>query len=130
MGDYRILVTGSRTWDDEATVRAELGKEIQKAYVLGLRPVVVHGNCMKGPDLMADRLAAELKVAREPHRALWELYGRAAGMIRNGEMAEAGAVVCLAFIRGGSRGATNCAGQARKAGIPVREIPYEPGVSV
>lgn len=128
MGDYRILVTGSRTWDDEEAVRFEVGEEIQKAYMLCLEPVVVHGKSPRGADEMADRLARELGVAREWHPAQWNRYGKSAGIRRNNQMVAAGARVCLAFIRGNSLGASHCVRAAERAGIPVRRVAYEPGL--
>jgi len=124
MTDYRILVTGSRTWEDEAAVRMELGTEMQRAFMLGMRPVVVHGACPRGADAVADRLARELAPAAVPesHPADWDRFGKAAGFRRNDEMARLGAIVCLAFIRDGSRGASHCADRAQALGIPVRRF--------
>ena len=124
MPDYRILVTGSRTWEDEAAIRAELCEEMQRAFMLGMRPVIVHGACPRGADAMADRLARELApaVGVEPHPADWDRLGKAAGFRRNDEMARLGAIACLAFIRDGSRGASHCADRAQALGIPVRRF--------
>lgn len=115
----RILVTGSRTWTDEFRVRFELRKA--GAAYLPSSITIVHGGCPSGADAMADRFAADHNLSVERNPANWE-RGRQAGFIRNAEMVRAGADLCLAFIRQGSRGASHCADLAEKAGIPVRRF--------
>jgi hypothetical protein len=112
----RVLVTGSRTWDDSRAVFDALA-----ACNYG-RVTLVHGACPRGADAMAAAAARALGWEIEPHPADWERHGKSAGFRRNAEMAALGADVCLAFIRDGSRGATHCAGLAEKAGIPVRRF--------
>jgi hypothetical protein len=115
----RILVTGSRDWNDEAPVRAAL------TDATAGRPgphVVVHGACPTGGDAIADRIAAELGLTVERHPARWRHYGRSAGYRRNAAMVAAGADVCLAFIRDSSPGASMTARLAEEARIPVRRI--------
>jgi hypothetical protein len=113
----RILVTGSRDWDDEAGVRAALTDLV--AGQTGPH-VVVHGACPTGGDAIADRIAAELGLTVERHPARWGRYGRSAGYRRNAAMVAAGADVCLAFIRDSSPGASMTARLAEEARIPVR----------
>lgn len=116
---FRVLVTGSRDWSDHDVVRdalawARYGHEAM---------VVVHGACPSGADAMASwwvRRYRFLSVSEERHPADWRRYGRAAGPLRNRAMVAAGADLCLAFIRDGSRGASHAAGLAEAAGIPVR----------
>lgn len=136
MADYRILVTGSRTWADEAAVRAEVGAEIQKALTLSMRPVVVHGDARRGADAHAARLCADLGAAvlEEPHPADWDRHGKAAGYRRNEEMCRLSAMVCLVFPMpcqlarcAGTpphvtHGTGHCALRARSLGIRVREV--------
>lgn len=113
MSTYRrILVTGSRTWDDWETIVAALEKLWSPDAVL------VHGNA-RG----ADRLAAAYWISREgippeKHDAKWNEFGRAAGPIRNKHMVSLGADICVAFLRNNSVGTTDCLNQARAAGIP------------
>jgi len=125
---YRILVTGTRTWDDARRVYEELALAASEADG---EVVVVHGYCPRGADLFAD-LWARKHAEPEPHPADWGRYGRRAGMIRNSEMAALGADVCLAFVGPcrapgcrrprphDSHGTTDCVAKAMNAGIPVR----------
>lgn len=112
----RVLVTGSRRWTEGAEIWAALN-------VLGQRAVlsVVHGACPAGADYYAHRWVLESidnRHTEEPYPADWSRYGKRAGFLRNSAMVRAGADLCLAFIRNDSNGATHCATEAEKAGIP------------
>lgn len=111
----RILVTGSRDWTDKVTV----AQAIREAWLVAGRPygvVVVHGGA-RGADYIAGVYAKRLGFSVEVHEADWS-FGKSAGYIRNKEMVNAGADICLAFIKNESKGATMCAELAEKAGIP------------
>lgn len=119
----RIIVTGSRTWDNANKLGYELGMavgELNREYP-GEDIVIVHGGAA-GADQIADKLARDHGVTVEAHRAEWERMGRNAGIIRNMKMVGLGADICLAFIKDGSRGATHCAEYAEHRGIPVRRF--------
>jgi hypothetical protein len=107
----RVLITGSRNWTNRATVIAALEGFDDDT-------VIVHGGAW-GADTMADEVAQEMGFRTEMHPAMWRTHGRAAGPIRNQEMVDAGADVCLAFPMSGSKGTWDCVRRARKAGIPV-----------
>jgi hypothetical protein len=115
---FRILVTGSRDWDDWRTITTAL-IQARRDYSLGeIIPTVVHGKA-RGADFLAAQAARKLGWHVEDHPADWSAHRKAAGPLRNAKMVSDGADVCLAFIRNGSRGATHCADLAEKAAIPV-----------
>jgi YspA, cpYpsA-related SLOG family len=111
MADYRVLVTGSRTWTDAGVIAGVLAGHYREGAVL------VSGACPRGADALAEEYWALLGGRVERHPADWAGYGRRAGFVRNAQMVSAGADVCVAFIRDGSPGATHCAVLARAAGI-------------
>jgi hypothetical protein len=94
---------------------------------------VVHGGCPEGADHMAGVLASRTGLLVEVHEANWRAHGKAAGSLRNQEMVDAGANICLAFImpckKSGCRapqphdshGTADCVKRARASGITVRE---------
>jgi hypothetical protein len=113
----RILVTGSRDWTDAEMIRAA----IRQAALRCPDAIVVHG-AARGADLLAGAAARALGLQEEQHPARWDELGKVAGPVRNQEMVDLGADVCLAFIKNGSRGASHCAALAEKADIPVRRF--------
>jgi hypothetical protein len=116
---YRILVTGSRSWTDRSQLAFQLGMEIGHAKQ---EVIVVHGDCPDGADRIARDLCSAYGVEQEKHPAKWADNGKAAGFIRNAEMVDAGADVCLAFIADESPGATHCSRLAANEGIRVRRF--------
>lgn len=112
----RILVTGSRAWDDYACIRDTLRFE----FIINHRnrdAVLVHGGCPTGADAMADKAWRKQQLPIEIYPADWSL-GKQAGYIRNKEMVDSNPTVCYAFILNESKGATMTAQLAQDAGIP------------
>ena len=74
---FRLLVTGSRTWDDPRTIEKAL------AVILRFHPegvLLVHGACPRGADAIAAAYATSTPGYQiEAHPADWHRYGRAAG---------------------------------------------------
>jgi len=112
----RVLITGSRDWIETDPIWSALGMLQVRTWPLTL--TVVHGACPTGVDAIAADCCRNWAVFAEIHPADWQRHGKAAGPIRNSEMVARGASVCLAFIRNASRGATDCADRAERAGIP------------
>jgi len=120
MNTYRILVTGSRNWDDTDTICDALDHAVETAIARGHEPVLVVGDCSTGADRIAYRWARAARVPTNVHIANWHDHGKAAGPRRNTAMVGSGADICLAFIRNSSRGASHTVRLAERAGIPVQ----------
>lgn len=112
---FRLLITGTRLgWDWN-----ELREQLSEAYFkLGPNTVLVHG-AAPGVDTQAATIWSEWGLPTEAHPADWETHGKAAGPIRNQEMVDLGADLCLAFVHPESKGTRHCVRIAQEAGIPV-----------
>ena len=115
----RVLVTGSRDWTRDETVRAAIA-EVHYFDAKGEPVILVSGHCPTGADIMAEGWARRFGWTVEEHPAHWRVYGKSAGFKRNAEMVRLGADVCLAFQRNGSRGTQHTIDLCNAAGIPVR----------
>lgn len=133
----RILITGSREWDLMESISARIVEAISEYHKdnphLGNGPItwvnIVHGNCPRGADALADRFAREVLMLGdeniEKYDADWAMHGKSAGFKRNLRMVNTMPTMCLAFVRDRSRGATNCRDLAKRAGIPTETFLYE-----
>lgn len=110
----RVIVCGSRRWRDRKAITDRLAE-------LPADSVIVHGNAA-GADRIAHQEAQKLGLLVEPHPADWEKHGKAAGPIRNREMAQMGGDLCLAFWDGSSRGTAHMIGEAEARHIPVEIV--------
>lgn len=88
-----------------------------------MMPDEIISGCAKGADALGMAYAGlrGLKLHKRP--ADWAKHGKAAGPIRNAEMAEAGDAL-LAFWDGESKGTKNMIEVARRKGLEVKVIPY------
>lgn len=73
-----VLICGDRRWTDESIIIRELSQ-------LPEDTVIVHGNC-RGADNMSDAIAKRMGFTVKRFPANWDMYGRAAGPIRNRKM--------------------------------------------
>lgn len=112
----RILITGSRDWTDRTTIY----RALRSAPFDIADNILVSGACPTGADRIAEEFASLLGWTIERHPAEWQHYGKRAGFLRNKAMVDAGADICLAFIKGESRGASMTARLAEEAGIETR----------
>jgi hypothetical protein len=116
----KLIVAGSRTipvdfnfvWQSISSLVA-YRSEVEE---------LVSGGCPNGPDKAAKDLAQfhwHCKYKEFP--AVWDLHGKAAGPIRNRQMAEYGDALLLIWD-GKSRGSTNMKKEMLALGKPVYEV--------
>jgi hypothetical protein len=135
----RILITGSRDWNDADTIKNALRDAVWDEKEMS-DVLVVHGGA-RGADMLAGRVAEQHGMMTEAHPANWDSCGPdcnrshyryrdgkpycpRSGYVRNAEMVALGADICLAFIKNHSKGAEMCVKLADAAGIPVRRYIY------
>lgn len=122
--DIRILVTGSRNWNNVGLIW-DVIDDLDTLH--GSDHVLVSGACPLGADAIAETAAREFGWEVERHPANWS-QGKRAGFIRNEEMVNLGADLCIAFVkfcrnhreRHGSHGSMHTVMLAEQAGIEVQ----------
>ena len=113
-----VLVCGDRNWTD----RAAIVREVQKVAAQHVDSVItiMHG-AARGADTIAGQVAKSLGLPVLVFSANWDLYGRAAGPIRNQQMLDQNPDLVLAFhpdiVK--SKGTGDMVRRARKKGTPV-----------
>lgn len=115
----KVLVCGGRAYDARSTLYSALqalydAREPHEPFM------VIHGEA-SGADMLADEWASGVgaQVVRCP--ANWNLFGKAAGPLRNEAMLELIPDLVLAFP--GGPGTRDMVARALKAGVPVKTVP-------
>ena len=118
----RVVIAGSRGFCDyEAACRF-----IDQCLVLyEQEEIIVLSGGARGADALGERYAYERGFAIERHPARWQIYGKAAGILRNQQMAEVCDLV-ICFWDGESRGTKSMITLAKKhnKSIYIKEIKY------
>ena len=116
MPDYRVIIAGSRSFNDYTLLREHCLSVLQEKMKTH-RVIFVSGHA-RGADSLGERFANELGLPFELHPAKWRLLGKAAGMVRNAEMAKCSDAL-IAFWDGESRGTMHMINFARKRGLDI-----------
>lgn len=113
----RIVVAGCRDFCDYDTAKEYIDLclcELEENSTF----IFVSGAC-RGADMLGERYAKEHGFEIERYPANWDLYGRAAGPLRNRKMAEASDLV-ICFWDGKSRGTRTMIQYAEQLGKTVK----------
>lgn len=107
----KILVCGGRDFS-----RYDLLSSVLNEYHI---THILHGGA-SGADTLAGIYARNRNIVEEVYPALWGMYGKKAGYIRNNEMAEQKPDLVIAFP--GGKGTDMMIGIARNKHIQVRKV--------
>ena len=123
----RVIVCGGRHFNDWRTLRRVLGDLLAQQGIFNNIPeaptVFIVGGA-KGVDTMAKRYALDSNLEVIEMFANWDLYGDAAGPMRNRRMLEEGKPSLVVAFEGG-KGTADMIRQAKRAGVRVIEIEGE-----
>lgn len=125
MNRLHILVCGGRHFTDYPLLCVALDKIKENDSEIE----IVSGHC-QGADMLGEKYAEEHGISVKIFPADWGKYKRKAGLIRNKQMIEYiknfDNRIVVAFTSENTVGTRNTITLAKKANIPVMEIPYVP----
>lgn len=113
MSNYRIIIAGSREFDDYNMLKEKVDEFLLQIGVNHNDTVTIVSGTAAGADTLGERYAEEKGYLLTKFPARWGIYGKRAGAIRNEEMAKY-ADHLIAFWDGKSRGTKNMIDLARE----------------
>ena len=122
MDDYRVIIAGGRDFINYLIVKERCEYYLQNK--IKTHNVIIVSGHASGADSLGEKFAAYHNLQCELHPANWELYGKAAGPIRNEEMAKV-ADALIAFWDGKSPGTKSMISLARRKGLQVAVVRYD-----
>lgn len=105
MEDYKLIIAGGRDFSDYDLLKSNLDAILEKLSENNINLIIVCGMA-KGADMCGWNWARDNNIPILEYPANWKLHGKAAGPIRNQEMAQV-ANGLIAFWNGTSRGTEN-----------------------
>lgn len=123
---FRIIIAGSRSFNDYETLK-ETVNDLLGTFQPVYNVIIVSGGA-QGADSLGERYAREYGLPCESISPDWEQYGKAAGPIRNAQMARRSQAL-VAFWDGESPGTRNMICMARRRGLITRVVRYDKGIT-
>lgn len=116
---FRVIVSGGRDFSDYEYLRSSLDLLLQN--ITG--QIVIVSGTAKGADKLGEQYAAEKGYAVLRFPADWDRFGKAAGYMRNEQMAK-NADALVAFWDGTSKGTKNMIQLAKRYDLKIRVQKY------
>ncbi len=116
----KIIIAGCRDFNNYELLKERCDYLLQNQKKEDI--VIISGHA-SGADTLGERYAKERGLKLETYPADWRTHGKAAGPIRNAQMASVSDAL-IAFWDGKSRGTKNMIDTATKQGLQVAVIQY------
>jgi len=118
---FKVIVAGGREFNDYGLLCQTCDRFLAQKHQT--HSIVIVSGAARGADTLGERYAQERGYSIEQYPADWEHAGKAAGFIRNAQMASV-ADALIAFWNGQSRGTAHMIELARKHELQVRVVPF------
>lgn len=116
---FRVIIAGSRDFEDYQLLKSKADK-----YLSNIKDdVTVVCGLARGADTLGEKYARERKYAVAYYPADWKNLGKAAGYVRNEQMAK-NADALIAFWDGQSAGTAHMINLAAKYNLPTRIVRF------
>ncbi|MBQ7670749.1 MAG: DUF2493 domain-containing protein [Clostridia bacterium] len=123
---YRIIIAGSRSFNDFDLLKKVLDDYLKNAAGTAKEFEIIGGGAM-GADTLGEKYAHIKGIPFRLFLPDWKRYGKAAGLIRNNEMAKYAAMeigVLFAFWDGESKGTKNMILSGKATSLEIHIIEY------
>lgn len=122
--ESRLIIAGGRDFDNYKFLEFEVKKFVVEEIKTRKNLEIVSGTA-SGADRLGERFAEKFAIALKRFPANWDRDGKAAGHIRNEEMAKyARNQFCIVFWDGSSRGTKNMIENCKKYNLNFRIVRY------
>ena len=121
MNYFRVIIAGGRDFNNYPLLKAKCDNILAEKATT--HHIVIVSGAARGADSLGEKYAQEHSYTIERYPADWNTHGKAAGPIRNAQMANS-ADALIAFWDGKSHGTQSMINIAKAKGLLVRVINY------
>ncbi len=112
----KVIIAGSRTFNNYSDLKRKVSSILKNQ-----KNITIISGTANGADRLGERYANENHHNLEQYPAMWDIFGKKAGYMRNEEMAKV-ADACIVFWDGKSRGTKHMIDIAKKYKLKLRII--------
>ena len=114
----KVIIAGSRNFNDYSILERKMNIILKNQD-----DVTIVSGTARGADKLGERYAGENHHKLEKYPAMWDIYGKKAGYMRNEEMAK-DSDGCVVFWDGKSKGTKHMIDISKKFNLKLRIIKF------